>query len=50
MLYLATMDYHEKMDRSQAGLGQIHSQLEIYFEERLAGTEPVKQSILSRFY
>ena len=38
MLYLATMDITKKWTRSQAGLGdEIHSQLEIYFEEHLAG-------------
>ena len=37
MLYLATMDITKKWTRHRQDWGQIHSQLEIYFEERLAG-------------
>lgn len=34
-LYLATMDNTKKWTGHRQDLGQIHSQLEIYFEERL---------------
>ena len=37
MLYLATMDIAKKWTGHRQDWGQIHSQLEIYFEERLAG-------------
>ena len=37
MLYLATMDITKKWTGHRQDWGQIHSQLEIYFEERLAG-------------
>ena len=37
MLYLATMDITKKWTSHRHDWGQIHSQLEIYFEERLAG-------------
>ena len=37
MLYLATMDITRKWTGHRQDWGQIHSQLEIYFEERLAG-------------
>ena len=37
MLYLATMDITKKWTGHRHDWGQIHSQLEIYFEERLAG-------------
>ena len=37
MLYLATMDIMKKWTGHRQNWGQIHSQLEIYFEERLAG-------------
>ena len=36
MLYLATMDITKKWTGHRHDWGQIHSQLEIYFEERLA--------------
>ena len=36
MLYLATMDITKKWTGHRQDWGQIHSQLEIYFEERLA--------------
>ncbi|MCI8964715.1 MAG: transposase, partial [Eubacterium sp.] len=35
MLYLATMDIIKKWTGHRQDWGQIHSQLEIYFEERL---------------
>mgnify|MGYP003538380916 CR=1 FL=1 len=35
MLYLATMDITKKWTGHRQDWGQIHSQLEIYFEERL---------------
>lgn len=37
MLYLATMDITKKWTGHRQDWGQIHSQLEIYFEERLSG-------------
>ena len=37
MLYLATMDITKKWAGHRQDWGQIHSQLEIYFEERLIG-------------
>lgn len=37
MLYLATMDITKKWTSHRQDCGQIHSQLEIYFEERLSG-------------
>jgi len=37
MLYLATMDITKKWTGHRQDWGVIHSQLEIYFEERLAG-------------
>ena len=37
MLYLATMDITKKWIEHRQDWGQVHSQLEIYFEERLAG-------------
>ena len=37
MLYLATMDITKKWTGHRQDWGQIHSQLEIYFEEHLAG-------------
>ena len=37
MLYLATMDITKKWTGHRHDWGQVHSQLEIYFEERLAG-------------
>ena len=37
MLYLATMDITRKWTGHRQDWGQIHSQLEIYFEERLTG-------------
>ena len=37
MLYLAPMDITKKWTGHRQDWGQIHSQLEIYFEERLAG-------------
>lgn len=37
MLYLATMDITRKWTGHRQDWGQIHSQLEIYFEERLSG-------------
>ena len=37
MLYLATMDITKKWTGHRQDWGQIHSQLEIYFEERLTG-------------
>ena len=37
MLYLATMDITKKWTGHRQDWGQIHSQLEIYFEDRLAG-------------
>ena len=37
MLYLATMDITKKWTGHRHDWGQIYSQLEIYFEERLAG-------------
>ena len=37
MLYLAMMDITKKWTGHCQGWGQIHSQLEIYFEERLTG-------------
>ena len=37
MLYLATMDITKKWTDHRQDWGQIHSQLEIYFEERLIG-------------
>ena len=37
MLYLATMDITKKWTGHRQDWGQIHSQLEIYFEERLIG-------------
>lgn len=37
MLYLATMDITKKWTGHRQDWSQIHSQLEIYFEERLAG-------------
>ena len=37
MLYLATMDITKKWTGHRQDRGQIHSQLEIYFEERLSG-------------
>ena len=36
MLYLATMDITKKWTGHRQDWGQIHSQLEIYFEERLS--------------
>ena len=36
MLYLATMDITKKWTGHRLDWGQIHSQLEIYFEERLS--------------
>ena len=36
MLYLATIDITKKRTGYRHDWGQIHSQLEIYFEERLA--------------
>ena len=35
--YLATMDITKKWTGHRQDWGQIHSQLEIYFEERLIG-------------
>lgn len=39
MLYLSMMDITKKLSghRQDWGRGQIHSLLEIYFEDRLAG-------------
>lgn len=37
MLYLAMIDITKKWTGHSQDLGQIHSQLEIYFEERLEG-------------
>ena len=37
MLYLATMDITKKWTGHRQDWGQIHSQPEIYFEERLSG-------------
>ena len=37
MPYLATMDITKKWTGHRQDWGQIHSQLEIYFEERLTG-------------
>ena len=37
MLYLAMMDITKKRTRHRQDWGQIHSQLEIFFEERLSG-------------
>lgn len=37
MLYLATMDITKKWTGHRQDWGQIHSRLEIYFEERLSG-------------
>ena len=37
MLYLATLDITKKWTGHRQDWGQIHSQLEIYFEERLIG-------------
>ena len=37
ILYLATMDITKKLTGHRQNWGQIHSQLEIYFEERLIG-------------
>ena len=37
MLYLAMMDITKKWNGHRQDWGQIHSQLEIYFEERLTG-------------
>lgn len=37
MLYLATMDIAKKWTGRRQDWGQIHPQLEIYFEKRLAG-------------
>ncbi len=37
MLYLAMMDITKKWTGHRQDWGQIHSQLEIYFEERLSG-------------
>lgn len=37
MLYLATVDITKKWSGHRKDWGQIHSQLEIYFEEQLAG-------------
>ena len=37
MLYLAMMDITKKWTRRRQDWGQIHSQLEIFFEERLSG-------------
>lgn len=37
MLYLATIDITKKWSGHRRDWGQIHSQLEIYFEEQLAG-------------
>ena len=37
MLYLATVDITKKWSGHRRDWGQIHSQLEIYFEEQLAG-------------
>ena len=37
MLYLATMDITKKWTGHRQDWGQIRSQLEIYFEDRLAG-------------
>ena len=37
MLYLAVMDITKKRTRHRQDWGQIHSQLEIFFEERLSG-------------
>ena len=39
MLYLATMDITKKWTGHRQDWGQIHSQLEIYFEERLSGRD-----------
>ena len=39
MLYLATMDITKKWTGHRQDWGQIHSQLEIYFEERLANSK-----------
>ena len=38
MLYLAMMDITKKWIGHRQDWGQIHSQLEIFFEERLAGS------------
>ena len=37
MLYLAMMDITKKWTGHRQDWGQIHSQLEIFFEERLSG-------------
>ncbi len=37
MLYLAMIDITKKWTGHRQDWGQIHSQLEIYFEERLSG-------------
>ena len=39
MLYLATMDFTKKWTGHWQDWGQIYSQLEIYFEERLIGCD-----------
>jgi len=50
MLYLATLDITKKWTGHRQDWGQIHSQLEIYFEEHLIRTQPVKTLVLGRFY
>ncbi len=50
MLYLATMDITKKWTSHRQDWGQIHSQLEIYFEERLTGQTCKKQLVLGRSY
>ena len=46
MLYLATMDITKKWTGHRQDWGQIHSQLEIYFEERLKiRAEPRKSAL-----
>ena len=46
MLYLATMDITKKWTGHRQDWGQIHSQLEIYFEEHLIGRNPVSYTHL----
>ena len=44
MLYLAMMDITKKWTGHRQDCGQIHSQLEIYFEERLPGLLKVRET------
>ena len=44
MLYLAMMDITKKWTGHRQDWGQIHSQLEIFFEERLSGNSIIIQA------